>query len=103
MSAPRLHLRGETAESLAGAFPELPFPVARRVLHRVVGEDRDDLEGVRGLSKRAARAATSICWRACSISGPSADQVQPRSVLRSPSRAPPNDNETLRVAAVAMS
>jgi 23S rRNA (adenine2503-C2)-methyltransferase len=54
--APRLHLRGETAETLAGAFPELPLPVARRVLHRVVGQDRDDLEGVRGLSKLAARA-----------------------------------------------
>jgi 23S rRNA (adenine2503-C2)-methyltransferase len=30
--------------------------VARRVLHRVVGEDRDDLEDLRGLSKAAARA-----------------------------------------------
>jgi 23S rRNA (adenine2503-C2)-methyltransferase len=46
-----VHLRGQTPETLAAAFPGLPLPVARRVLHRVVGEDRDDLEGVRGLSK----------------------------------------------------
>ena len=49
-----LHLRGETPETLAAAFPGLPLPVARRVLHRVVGEDRDDLAGVRGLSKALA-------------------------------------------------
>jgi 23S rRNA (adenine2503-C2)-methyltransferase len=48
------HLRGETPETLAAAFPALPLPVARRVLHRVVGEDRDDLDGVRGLSKALA-------------------------------------------------
>jgi 23S rRNA (adenine2503-C2)-methyltransferase len=47
----RRHLRGETPESLAAACPGLPPAVARRVLHRVVGEDRDDLAGVRGLSK----------------------------------------------------
>jgi 23S rRNA (adenine2503-C2)-methyltransferase len=49
-----LHLRGETPETLAAAFPGLPLAVARRVLHRVVGDDRDDLEGVRGLSKALA-------------------------------------------------
>ena len=49
-----LHLRGQTPETLAAAFPGLALPVARRVLHRVVGEDRDDLEGVRGLSKGLA-------------------------------------------------
>ncbi len=49
-----LHLRGQTPETLVAAFPGLPLAVARRVLHRVVGEDRDDLEGVRGLSKALA-------------------------------------------------
>ena len=51
---PAVHLRSQTAETLAEAFPGLPLAVARRVLHRVVGEDRDDLEGVRGLSKACA-------------------------------------------------
>jgi 23S rRNA (adenine2503-C2)-methyltransferase len=37
------------------AFPGLSLPVARRVVHRVVGQDRDDLAGVPGLSN--ARAA----------------------------------------------
>jgi 23S rRNA (adenine2503-C2)-methyltransferase len=49
-----VHLRSQTPDSLAAAFPGLPLPVARRVLHRVVGEDRDDLDGVRGLSKALA-------------------------------------------------
>ena len=56
MPAPRLHLRGETPETLAGAFPELPLAVARRLLHRLVGEDRDDFDGVRGLSKLGSLA-----------------------------------------------
>jgi 23S rRNA (adenine2503-C2)-methyltransferase len=47
-----LHLRGQTPESLAEAFPGLPLTLARRVVHRLVGEDGDDLEGVRGLSRR---------------------------------------------------
>jgi 23S rRNA (adenine2503-C2)-methyltransferase len=51
-----VHLRGQTPESLAAAFPELRPAVARRVVHRVVGEDRDDLAGIPGLS-RAAHAA----------------------------------------------
>ncbi len=55
MAAVRPHLRGQTPETLAGAFPGLELPVARRVLARVVGEDRDDLDGVRGLSKAHAR------------------------------------------------
>ncbi len=50
------HLRGQTPESLALGVPGLDIGVARRVVHRVVGEDRDDLAGVRGLSK--AHAAT---------------------------------------------
>ncbi len=50
-----LHLRGETPESLAAAFA-LHAPVARRVVHRVVGQDRDDLDGVPGLT-RAARVS----------------------------------------------
>lgn len=33
------------------AFPGLDQGVARRVVRRLVGEDRDELEGVRGLSK----------------------------------------------------
>ena len=52
------HLRGQTPETLVQAFPGLAPPVARRVVHRLVGEHRDDLDGVPGLSKaRAARAA----------------------------------------------
>ena len=46
-----LHLRGQTPESLAAAFPGLPLPVARRVLHRLIDADRDELDDVRGLSK----------------------------------------------------
>ncbi len=49
-----VHLRGQTPETLAASFPGLPLAVARRVLHRVTGEDRDDLDGVRGLSKALA-------------------------------------------------
>lgn len=52
---PATHLRGHTPETLKGAFPGLPLAVARRVVHRVVGEDRDDLAGVPGLSKALAR------------------------------------------------
>ncbi len=52
---PSLHLRGQTPESLAEAFPELGLPMARKVVHRLIGEDRDHLDDVRGLAK--ARAA----------------------------------------------
>jgi 23S rRNA (adenine2503-C2)-methyltransferase len=50
-----LHLRSHTPETLATAWPDLDPALARRVVHRVVGEDRDDLAGVRGLSTAAAR------------------------------------------------
>jgi 23S rRNA (adenine2503-C2)-methyltransferase len=55
---PRPHLRNETAASLAARWPDLRLDpgVARRVLSRLVFEDRDDLDGVRGLSKTVARA-----------------------------------------------
>lgn len=49
------HLRAHTPESLVAEFPGLSLPVARRVVHRLVGQDRDDLTGVPGLSN--ARAA----------------------------------------------
>ncbi len=58
MTDVRPHLRGQTPESLADAFPGLSLTVARRVLHRVVGEDRDGLDGVRGLSRTDARRLT---------------------------------------------
>jgi 23S rRNA (adenine2503-C2)-methyltransferase len=48
------HLRGHTPETLVQAFPGLTPSVARRVVHRVVGQDRDDLESVPGLSKHLA-------------------------------------------------
>jgi 23S rRNA (adenine2503-C2)-methyltransferase len=53
---PMPHLRGETPESLARSLPGLDLGVARRVVHRVTGDDRDDLAGVRGLSKAHAAA-----------------------------------------------
>jgi len=54
MSPP--HLRSQTPESLSALVgPEvLPEDVARRVQFRLVGLGRDDLDGVRGLSKAAA-------------------------------------------------
>jgi 23S rRNA (adenine2503-C2)-methyltransferase len=54
----RPHLRSQTPTALAGLFPDLPLDpgVARRVVARLVAEDRDDLEGVRGLSRRLAAA-----------------------------------------------
>ena len=50
------HLRSHTPPSLASHWPDLPIEpgVARRIVSRLVAEDRDDLEGVRGLSKRLA-------------------------------------------------
>jgi 23S rRNA (adenine2503-C2)-methyltransferase len=52
------HLRGHTPESLATLWPELGLapPVARRIVHRLVGADSDDLDGIPGLSRRAASA-----------------------------------------------
>jgi 23S rRNA (adenine2503-C2)-methyltransferase len=55
VAAASLHLRGQTPESLAAAVPGLDLALARRVVRRLVGEDRDDLEGVRGLSKAWVR------------------------------------------------
>jgi 23S rRNA (adenine2503-C2)-methyltransferase len=51
----RVHLRGHTPETLVEAFPGVSLAVARRVVHRLIGEDRDDLEGVPGLSKARAQ------------------------------------------------
>src|SRR5574340_307467 len=53
---PKPHLRGQTQDSFVEALPGLEPGVARRVIHRIVGRDRDDLEGVRGLSKSWAAA-----------------------------------------------
>ncbi len=52
----RPHLRGETALSLATLWPDLRLEagIARRILSRVVKENRDDLDGVSGLSPRLA-------------------------------------------------
>jgi 23S rRNA (adenine2503-C2)-methyltransferase len=52
---PSLHLRGQTPESLTEAFPGLSLPHARQVVRRLIGDDADDLDGVRGLPR--ARAA----------------------------------------------
>lgn len=56
MSPP--HLRAQTPTSLAGLFEDagLGEDVARRVLNRLLAEGRDDLDDVRGLSKRARAA-----------------------------------------------
>jgi 23S rRNA (adenine2503-C2)-methyltransferase len=51
-----LHLRGHTPESLGAALPGLPPRAARRLLARVVGDDRDDWEDVPGLPNAARRA-----------------------------------------------
>jgi 23S rRNA (adenine2503-C2)-methyltransferase len=50
------HLRSATPESLAAEVPGLPLAVARRVLGRVVFEDSNDLDGVRGLGAIPRRA-----------------------------------------------
>lgn len=53
---PLPHLRSQTPVTLAGLFPDLRLDAgaARRAIHRLVGEDRDDLAGVRGLPLHAA-------------------------------------------------
>jgi 23S rRNA (adenine2503-C2)-methyltransferase len=53
----RPHLRGQTPGSLKALWPDLRLEdgVARRVLGRLVFEDSDDLAGVRGLARSAAR------------------------------------------------
>ena len=52
------HLRDHLPESLAALWPDLRLDtvLARRILGRLVFEDRDDLDGVRGLPKAAAYA-----------------------------------------------
>jgi 23S rRNA (adenine2503-C2)-methyltransferase len=54
----RPHVRGLDAETLASLWPDLRLPlgVARRVLSRLVFEDKDQLDGVRGLSRASAAA-----------------------------------------------
>ena len=51
-----LHLRDHTPESLADSWPGLGLELARRVVNRLVFQDRDDLDGVRGLSRATAAA-----------------------------------------------
>ena len=56
---PREHLRGHTPASLVEAWPDLDPGVARRLLSRVLFEDRDDFAGVRGLSKVQSQRVAS--------------------------------------------
>ena len=53
---PVVHLRSQTPDSLASLWPDLPLDpsIARRVIARVVGEGRDDLTGLAGLSHALA-------------------------------------------------
>lgn len=57
-TVPLAHLRSHTPDSLAALWPDLRLglPAARGVVSRVVAQDRDDLEGVRGLSRAVADA-----------------------------------------------
>jgi 23S rRNA (adenine2503-C2)-methyltransferase len=52
------HLRGLTPQALVAQWPDLALDpgVARRIIARVVYEDKDDLAGVRGLGKATAHA-----------------------------------------------
>jgi 23S rRNA (adenine2503-C2)-methyltransferase len=52
MRAP--HLRGQTPRSLATLWPDLPIPpvLARRIVNRVLAEDRDDLDRIPGVPGR---------------------------------------------------
>jgi len=52
------HLRNHTPESLAVARPDLDLDpgLANRIVTRLVAQDLDDLDGVRGLSKETARS-----------------------------------------------
>jgi 23S rRNA (adenine2503-C2)-methyltransferase len=60
---PAIHLRNHTPESLLAQFPGIGLTpgLARRVVSRVTGADRDDLEGIPGLSRRAMDA---LCGQA---------------------------------------
>ncbi len=57
----REHLRNHTPESLAARWPDLgiELPLARRIVSRLVAEDRDDLDGVAGL-RRAVREGLRV-------------------------------------------
>lgn len=64
------HLRGQTPASLASLWPDRPIDltIARRVVQRIVGEGRDDLDGVRGLPRALASeilARASVARLAC--------------------------------------
>jgi 23S rRNA (adenine2503-C2)-methyltransferase len=50
------HLRSHTPATLAACWPDLnvPLPLARRVVQRVVHDDRDDLLEIQGLPKALA-------------------------------------------------
>jgi 23S rRNA (adenine2503-C2)-methyltransferase len=52
-----IHLRSHTPDSLASLWPELRLEprVARRLVSRLVYQDRDDLDGIPGLGPRLAR------------------------------------------------
>lgn len=53
-----LHLRGLTPPRIAANWGDLPLGLrlARRLTHRVVGEYRDDIDDIPGLSRRAVNA-----------------------------------------------
>lgn len=76
----RAHLRGHTPETLVAERPELGLDlgVARRLLSRAVFEDRDDLAGVRGLSKAAAaRVAAATRTTRLEVADRRKSQVDP--------------------------
>jgi 23S rRNA (adenine2503-C2)-methyltransferase len=52
-----IHLRGQTPESLAALLPDLDLDprIARRIVSRLVFQDRNDLEAVPGLARSLAR------------------------------------------------
>jgi 23S rRNA (adenine2503-C2)-methyltransferase len=56
-----VHLRNQTPARLAALWPDLRLDpgVARRLVARLVNEDRDDLDGVRGLSHATAAEVLS--------------------------------------------
>ncbi len=57
-----VHLRSHTPESLLAVWPDLAPALARRLVQRLVGEDRDDVESVRGLPGAfAAELRRSAC------------------------------------------
>jgi 23S rRNA (adenine2503-C2)-methyltransferase len=72
-----LNLRGHTPESLARELPVLPPVVARRLVSRVLGDDRDDWQDVPGLSKLARRALGGAGTERLEIVDRRASQVDP--------------------------